>query len=154
MSLDGVSQNNTQLNVSASAQHSGKFDAFVRRSAVNDPSAPVRPQRYRIVTQPEAAAAPRRYPRYVPAANISQCLLDLTLIGGSQVVVLSLIYSRLALVGPLQAAAVVALSIVMSMLLLYATGCYRRDAILNRTTALSRVPTALAISGADGLGRR
>jgi sugar transferase (PEP-CTERM system associated) len=148
MSLDGVSQNNTQLNVSASAQHSGKFDAFVRRSAVNDPSAPVRPQRYRIVTQPEAAAAPRRYPRYVPAANISQCLLDLTLIGGSQVVVLSLIYSRLALVGPLQAAAVVALSIVMSMLLLYATGCYRRDAILNRTTALSRVPTALAISGA------
>jgi len=51
-------------------------------------------------------------------------------------------------VGPLQATAVVLISIAMSMLLLYATGCYRRDAILNRTTALSRVPTALAISGA------
>jgi sugar transferase (PEP-CTERM system associated) len=149
MSLDGLSQNNTQLNVSASAQHVGKIDAFVRRSAVNDPSSSgVTPPRYRIVSSAETTSAPRRYPRYVPAANISQCLLDLTLIGGSQVVVLSLIYSRLALVGPLQATTVVIFSIAMSMLLLYATGCYRRDAILNRTTALSRVPTALAISGA------
>ena len=35
-------------------------------------------------------------------------------------------------IGPLQATAVVAFSIAMSMLLLYATGCYRRDAILSR----------------------
>ncbi|HKX36982.1 MAG TPA: TIGR03013 family XrtA/PEP-CTERM system glycosyltransferase [Rhizorhapis sp.] len=96
----------------------------------------------------EPSVAQRRYPRYVPAANLSQCLLDLILIGGSQVVVLSLIHSRLALAGLFEAAAVVGISIVTSMILLYATGCYRRDAILNRTTALSRVPTALAISGA------
>src|SRR6185436_9317770 len=149
MSLDGLSQNNTPLNVPAPSQRLGKIDAFVRRSAVNDPSSPgVNAPRYRVVGSAETSSVPRRYPRYVPAANISQCLLDLTLIGGSQVVVLSLIYSRLALVGPLQATAVVLISIAMSMLLLYATGCYRRDAILNRTTALSRVPTALAISGA------
>jgi sugar transferase (PEP-CTERM system associated) len=149
MSLDGLSQNNTPLNVPAPSQRLGKIDAFVRRSAVNDPSSPgVNAPRYRVVGSAETSSVPRRYPRYVPAANISQCLLDLTLIGGSQVVVLSLIYSRLALVGPLQATAVVGISIVTSMILLYATGCYRRDAILNRTTALSRVPTALAISGA------
>ncbi len=148
MSLDGLSQNNTQLN--APSPLPGKIDAFVRRSAVNDPasSPAARSSRYRVVSGTEPSSAPRRYPRYVPVANISQALLDLTLIGGSQVVVLSLIYSRLALVGPIQATAVVVLSIAMSMLLLYATGCYRRDAILNRTTALSRVPTALAISGA------
>ena len=148
MSLDGLSQNNTQLNVPAPSQRLGKIDAFVRRSAVNDPSySGANAPRYRLVSPAEASSVPRRYPRYVPAANISQCLLDLTLIGGSQVVVLSLIYSRLALVGPIQATVVVVFSIAMSMLLLYATGCYRRDAILNRTTALSRVPTALAISG-------
>src|SRR3954471_16866483 len=98
MSLDGLSQNNTQLNVSAPSRHPGKIDAFVRRSAVNDPSSPG--ARYRVVGSADTSSAPRRYPRYVPAANISQCLLDLTLIGGSQVIVLSLIYSRLALVGP------------------------------------------------------
>jgi len=146
MSLDGVSQNNTQLNVAAAAQNLAKVDPFVRRSASGD--TPSRAARYRVLLSTESPGTQRRYPRYVPAANVSQAFLDLTLIGGSQVVVLSLIYSRLALVGQLQAAAVVGISIATSMLLLYATGCYRRDAILNRMTALSRVPTALAISSA------
>jgi len=144
MSLDQVSQNNTPVN--ASAPHLAKVDAFVRRSTSND-SASVRMPRNRALPPAETSTVQRRYPRYVPAANLCQCLLDLTLIGGSQVVVLSLIYSRLALVGLVQATAVLVISIVTSMILLYATGCYRRDAILNRTTALSRVPTALAISG-------
>ena len=144
MSLDQVSQNNTP--VSASAPHLAKVDAFVRRSTSND-SPSVRTPRNRALPPAETSAVQRRYPRYVPAANLCQCLLDLALIGGSQVVVLSLIYSRLALVGLVQATAVVVISIATSMILLYATGCYRRDAILNRTTALSRVPTALAISG-------
>jgi sugar transferase (PEP-CTERM system associated) len=145
MSLDQVSQNNTSMN--ASAPHLAKVDTFVRRSTSND-SPSLRTPRNRGLAPVETPAVQRRYPRYVPAANLSQCLLDLFLIGGSQVVVLSLIYSRLALVGLIQATTVVAISIVTSMILLYATGCYRRDAILNRTTALSRVPTALAISGA------
>jgi hypothetical protein len=144
MSLDGMSQNNTPVNVSA--QHLAKIDAFVRRSASNDSPA-TRGSRPRIAAPAEAIAAPRRYPRYVPAANVSQALLDLSLIGGSQLVVLSLIYRRLDLGGLVQAAAVVGFSLIASMLLLYATGCYRRDALLNRATALSRVPTALAISG-------
>jgi sugar transferase (PEP-CTERM system associated) len=145
MSLDRVSQNNTPM--SASAPHLAKADTFVRRGASNESPA-LRTPRNRALPPVEPSATQRRYPRYVPAANLSQCLLDLVLIGGSQVVVLSLIYSRLALVGLIQATAVVGISIVTSMILLYATGCYRRDAILNRTTALSRVPTALAISGA------
>lgn len=143
MSLDGVSQNNTHLN--ASAPHLPKIDAFVRRSAAND--TPSRAARYRLVQLPEPSATPRRYPRYVPAANVSQSLLDLLLIGGAQASVLSLIYRRLALGGLAEASAVVGFSIVISMVFLYATGCYRRDALLNRTAALSRIPTALAISG-------
>jgi len=143
MSLDGVSQNNTHLN--ASAPNLAKIDAFVRRSGAND--TPSRAARYRVVQLPEASATPRRYPRYVPAANVSQAMLDLLAIGGAQFGVLSLIYSRLALGGPVEAGAVVGFSIVISMVFLYATGCYRRDALLNRTAALSRIPTALAISG-------
>jgi len=143
MSLDGVSQNNTHL--SASAPQLAKIDAFVRRSAAND--TPSRAARYRVVQLPEASATPRRYPRYVPAANVSQSLLDLLLIGGAQFGVVSLIYSRLALGGLKEASAVVGFSIVISVVFLYATGCYRRDALLNRTAALSRIPTALAISG-------
>ena len=95
MSLDGVSQNNTHL--SGSAPHLTKIDAFVRRSAAND--TPSRAGRYRVVQLPELSATPRRYPRYVPAANVSQALLDGVLIGGAQIAVLSLIYSRLALGG-------------------------------------------------------
>jgi len=89
--------------------------------------------RNRALPPSETSTIQRRYPRYVPAANLCQCLLDLALIGGSQVVVLSLIYSRLALVGLVQATAVLVISIATSMILLYATGCYRRDAILNRS---------------------
>lgn len=144
MSLDGLSQNNTPLSVSA--PHLAKIDAFVRRSASND-SPSIRTPRPRLLPPAEALGTARRYPRYVPAANVSQALLDLALIGGSQLVVLSLIYSRLALGGLAQAIAVVGISLVTSMVFLYATGCYRRDALLNRATALSRMPTALAISG-------
>jgi sugar transferase (PEP-CTERM system associated) len=143
MSLDGVSQNNTHLSVSA--PHLSKIETIVRRSAAND--TPSRAERYRLVPMPEAPGTPRRYPRYVPAANVSQALLDFFLIGGAQFAVLSLIYSRLALGGLVEASAVVGFSIVISMVFLYATGCYRRDALLNRTAALSRIPTALALSG-------
>src|SRR5258706_8732712 len=126
MSLDGVSQNNTHLNVSA--PHLTKIDAFVRRSASNDAPSN-RPARFRLLRSTENAASPRRYPRYVPAANVSQALLDFLLIGSSQLVVLSLIYSRLALGGLVQASAVGGFSIVISMVFLYATGGYRRDAV-------------------------
>src|SRR5678815_3301542 len=95
MSLEGASQNNTPLKVSA--QHLGKIDAFIRRSPSGD--SPSRAARYRVLLSAESSGPQRRYPRYVPAANIAQALLDLTLIGGAQVAVLSLIYSRLALVG-------------------------------------------------------
>ena len=142
MSLKRVSQNNTPLNASAPA----KIDAFVRRSTFNDSVS--RGPRFRAAPSNDVSASPRRYPRYVPAANLSQALFDFTFIGGAQLVVLLLIYSRLALAGVIQASAVVVISVIASMMLLYGTGCYRRDAILNRATALARMPTALAISGA------
>jgi len=146
MSFDGMSQSGAPLRSATTAQPSANIDAFVRRSASNE-QVPNRTPRRRIVPTTETASEPRRYPRYVPAANVFQALLDLVLIGASQFAVLLPIYNRLDLGGLLQAGAVVGTSIFTSMVFFYATGCYRRDALLNRATALSRIPTALAFSG-------
>jgi sugar transferase (PEP-CTERM system associated) len=85
--------------------------------------------------------------RMVVSAQLSHALLDLALIGTGQTVVLALIHERLGIQNPLEAAAVVGVSLLVTMTFLYATGCYRRDALLHRSIALSRVPTALALSG-------
>ena len=60
---------------------------------------------------------------------------------------MGLIYPRLALGGALEAISVIAISTLTSLMFLYATGSYRRDALLSRTAAVSRVPAALTIAG-------
>ena len=95
---------------------------------------------------PKAVTKPR-YPRYIPSANVAQLLLDVILIGGSQAVVFTLIRARLDLNSLAEALAVVGFSTLMSLILLYSTGCYRRDALIERAVAISRVPTALTIAG-------
>jgi sugar transferase (PEP-CTERM system associated) len=92
------------------------------------------------------ASAKHRYPRNIPPVNIAQLLLDLVLIGCSQAVVFTLIRSRVDLYSFTQALAVVGYSTLTSLVLLYATGCYRRDAVIDRTVAISRMPTALTIA--------
>ncbi len=93
------------------------------------------------------ATAKLRYPRYVPSANVAQLLLDLVLIAGSQAIVFTLIRSRLDLSSLREVFAVVGLSTLLSLILLYSTGCYGRDAVIDRAVAISRVPTALTIAG-------
>jgi len=90
----------------------------------------------------------RRYPRYVPSADISQLLLDVLLISATQAGVLLPIFDRLGFEGIGQAAVVVCFSVVVLMLFLYATGCYRRDAILSTSLAMSRLPIALGFAAA------
>lgn len=92
------------------------------------------------------ALAKHCYPRYIPSANVAQLTLDLVLIGGSQAVVFILLRSRLDLNSLTEAAVVVVYSTLMSLVLLYSTGCYRRDALVERAAAISRVPTALTIA--------
>jgi sugar transferase (PEP-CTERM system associated) len=146
MSFDRVSQSGTNTEVSGLGKRLPDIDAFVRRSPADDfPSA--RQTRRRRQTAEKRSAEQRRYPRYVPSANVAQALFDLFMIGGTQLAVMSLIYRRLDLGGPIQAMSVIAISTLISMMFLYATGCYRRDALLSRAAALSRVPTALTIAG-------
>src|SRR4051812_5811910 len=91
--------------------------------------------------------AAHRYTRFVPTANVTQLLLDLVLIGGSQAAVFSLIRSRLDLSSIAETVSVVGFSTLISLILLYSTGCYSRDALIDRAVAISRVPTALMIAG-------
>jgi sugar transferase (PEP-CTERM system associated) len=146
MSFDGMSQNGAKPGFSRLGKRLPNIDDFVRRSTQDDsPSARLTRRR----TKPVVAGLgeQRRYTRYVPSANVAQALFDLLMIGGTQLAVMSLIYGRLDIGGLLQEIAVVALSTLISMMFLYATGCYRRDALLNRSAALSRIPTALTIAG-------
>jgi len=87
-----------------------------------------------------------RYPRFVPSAHTTQVVLDLLLITETQGIVLFLIYGRLGLESITQAATVVGFSVMVVSLFLYATGCYRRDALLSPSISISRVPIALGFS--------
>lgn len=145
MSLDGMSQNETNHSVSGLGKRHSDIDAFVRRSPSDD--SPSRLTRRGKQTAERRAPQQRRYPRFVPSANLAQALFDLALIGGTQLAVMSLIYRRLDIGGPTEAFAVVAISIPFFLMFLYATGCYHRDALLSRAAALSHVPTALTIAG-------
>ena len=95
----------------------------------------------------QSVKSPRRYPRYVPSAAASLLLLDLLLMAVAQASILLLIYGRLGLEGPAQAAAVVSFSVLIALIFLYATGCYRRDALLTNAVAMSRIPIALGFAG-------
>ena len=149
MSLDGVSPKGVPPVLTLAASNAKPAEAAPRR-ALKDELRLARTQRpaepgeqVETVTQ-----TGRRYPRYVPAANISQLLLDIVLTSVAQASVLFLIYDRLGLEGVLQAATVVSFSVLIILIFLYATGCYRRDAILSTSTAMSRLPVALGFAAA------
>jgi sugar transferase (PEP-CTERM system associated) len=82
------------------------------------------------------------------AANVAQLLLDVVLIAASQAGVLLPTYARLGFEGMSQAGVVVCFSVIVLLLFLYSTGCYRRDAILSTSLAMSRLPIALGFAAA------
>lgn len=90
----------------------------------------------------------RRRPRFVPSSNWSLALLDFQLIGAAKVFILGDIYERLGFTDLLQVSSVAGLSLIVTLMFLYATGSYRSDAHVSVTTAMSRVPVALAFSAA------
>jgi sugar transferase (PEP-CTERM system associated) len=142
MNSERLSRNDAALPASTLALRKGAPEPHIRRGAEEQHS------RFRSANSPGAkATAKPRYPRYIPAANVTQLLLDFVLIAGSQAVVFALIRSRLELNSLIEAFAAVGLSTLMSLVLLYSTGCYRRDAVIDRAVAISRVPTALTIAG-------
>jgi hypothetical protein len=94
--------------------------------------------------QPRRTASGPPLPRFLPSLGAALCALDILLLGGAQGIVFGTIHERLALdaVGTLL---VVALSVLTTLVLFYASGCYLPQALVNRTTAASRLPFALAI---------
>jgi sugar transferase (PEP-CTERM system associated) len=101
-------------------------------------------------TPPQAPAVPRRaasrppLPRFLPSLGAGLCALDILLLGGAQAIVFGTIHERLAL-DAVGALLVVALSVLTTLVLFYASGCYLPQALVNRTTSASRLPFALAI---------
>jgi sugar transferase (PEP-CTERM system associated) len=155
MSLDGASPKSGPLSLQLvhTSNKSAAKDELTRRLERPDK----RPDRDRHSQKSDnqsdnAEQSKRRYPRYIPAANVSQLLLDVVLIAAAQAAVFLLIYDRLGLVGMDQAGVVVCFSVVVLLLFLYATGCYRRDAILSTSLYMSRLPIALAFTAVVSFG--
>jgi hypothetical protein len=129
MSLDGVSPKSPSLRLASTSAKSAASDSAHRRPAIDDKRL-VRPAPPESRPAQQIQQVPRRFPRYVPAANVAQLLLDVLLISATQATVLLLIYQRLGLEGMAQAGVVVCFSVLVVLLFFYATGCYRRDALL------------------------
>lgn len=152
MSFDGISKKSVPpaLRLAATNPKPLNVDAKARRTSAEDQrlAGTARPGDLGGQTVPSdgTAQAVRRYPRFVPSAHATQVVLDLLLISETQGLVLFLIYARLGLESIGQAAVVVGFSVLVVSLFLYATGCYRRDALLSPSISMSRVPIALGFS--------
>ena len=144
MSSERLSRNETSVTATPRTLRTSASEAYSRRGSED----------YQHSRSRDSALAGRKavtrphYPRYVPSANVAQLLLDMVLITGLQALVFTLIRSRLDLNSLAEALTVVGFSTLTSLILLYSTGCYRRDALIERAVAISRVPTALTITGA------
>src|SRR5579872_6918959 len=98
MSLDGVSPKSVSspLQLAATSAKSAVSESAQRRPASDDKRV-VRGPQPSETNRPkdELQRTARRFPRYVPAANVAQLLLDVVLIAATQALVLLLIYQRL-----------------------------------------------------------
>ncbi len=153
MSTDGISKKSLPpvLRLAATNSNAANADTNARRAPADDARLAGGSRTVDAVTEPAAepeisSQSARRYPRFVPSAVVTQVVLDLLLISETQAIVLFLIYSRLGLESLTQAAVVIGFSVLTVTLFFYATGCYRRDALLSGSIAMSRVPIALGFS--------
>jgi sugar transferase (PEP-CTERM system associated) len=143
MSSDGLARNGDVFAASTPTLRKGAAETHIRRSAEEHQRSQLR----KAVSTGNKTVAILRSPRYIPSMGVALLFLDLVLIAGSQAIVFTFVRARLDLNSPLEVIAVVGFSTLMSLVLLYATGCYRRDAVIDRAAAISRVPTALTIAG-------
>src|SRR4051812_45365218 len=84
-------------------------EAYIRRIGASE----VASERPRTRSQIDRIELPRRYSRSTPSASICQAFLDLSLIGGAQLAVMTLIYERLGIMENVQAISVIALSTIV-----------------------------------------
>jgi len=146
MSVDGVSSKNAPPVLRLATANSQPTASETSPRRVQSAEQRFTREPRSSVSEPAASSLARRYPRYVLSAQSCQFALDFLLVGSAQAAIIFLIFDRLGLESLFQAGIVVAFSVFGLMTFLYATGCYRRDALLSGSLAMARVPIALAFS--------
>lgn len=110
----------------------------IARSASDHLSVPKQAGATAYVTRPPL-------PRLLPSLGTVLFCLDLFLMSGAQALVFGVIGERLALGGALDVSLVVALSVLTTLTIFYASGCYQRHTIVDSAVATARVPVALGL---------
>jgi len=83
--------------------------------------------------------------RFLPGSRTTLAVLDLIFMAGSVAALISAIHDRLALGTAAQTAAVIVCLVANSLAFAYASGCYRYDALINFSTAITRLVVALGV---------
>jgi sugar transferase (PEP-CTERM system associated) len=103
-------------------------------------------------TVPEAAgtgdrSAPERHRsrRYVPDAGFVQAMADIFFFGAGLALVLPAALPKFGVTSPEHALYISGIALFTNITLLFASGCYRRDALLNSAVARARLPVTLGL---------
>jgi sugar transferase (PEP-CTERM system associated) len=83
--------------------------------------------------------------RYVPDAGFVQMLLDILFIGAALAAIFPTALRQYGVTSTEQVSSVVAVMLLSNFVLLYASGCYRRDALLNSAVTRARLPITLGL---------
>lgn len=87
-----------------------------------------------------------RHPRrYVPDAGVVQAMLDACFIGTGLAVVFPVELRQSGVTSAEHVFSIAAIMLFANITLLYASGCYRRDALLNTAVARARLPVSLGL---------
>jgi len=89
--------------------------------------------------------------RFLPGSRTTLAVLDFVFMAGSVAVLISAVHERLALETPAQTGGVIVCLVASSFAFAYAAGCYRYDALINFSTAITRLVVALGVSAALSL---
>jgi sugar transferase (PEP-CTERM system associated) len=89
--------------------------------------------------------------RFVPGSRTTLAVLDLVFMVGFMVTLISAVHDRLGLFTVTETAAVIAIMTAASIAFAYAAGCYRYDALVNFSTAITRLVVALGVGAALSL---
>ena len=84
--------------------------------------------------------------RFLPGSRTTLAALALFFMAGAMAALIFAVHDRLGLLGVRQTAAVVATLVISSMAFAFAAGCYRYDALINFSTAITRLVVALGVS--------
>ena len=89
--------------------------------------------------------------RFLPGSRTTLAVLDVVFMVGAMAALIAAVPERLGLMTVAETAAVIATLAVSSMSFAYAAGCYRFDALVNFSTAITRLVVALGVGAALSL---